>query len=69
MAKKIVFDNVHFSITMAYKDLKFSFYSLHVRSEGTLSQIVYIVNLGLGFLFYVKKKKFLKFVSIIFEVT
>ena len=42
-------------------------HSLHIYSEGTVSQIF---NLGLSSYFMSKNgKQFLKFVSIIFEVT
>ena len=34
-----IFLNVHFSITIAYKDLKFCVLSLHIHLEGTVSQI------------------------------
>ena len=61
-----IFLNVHFSITIAYKDFKFCVLSLHIHSEGTVSQIF---NLGLSFYFMSKNgKHFLKFVSIIFEI-
>ena len=68
--KNIIFDkvflNVHFSITTAYKDFKFCLVSLHIHSEGTVSQIF---NLGLSFYFMSKNgKHFLKLFSIIFEV-
>ena len=61
-----IFLNVHFSITIAYKDFKFCVLSLHIHSEGTLSQIF---NLGLSFYFMSKNgKHFLNFVRIIFEI-
>ena len=61
-----IFLNVHFSITIAYKDFKFGVRSLHIHSEGTVSQIF---NLGLSFNSMSKNGKlFLKFVSIIFEI-
>ena len=61
-----IFLNFHFSVTIAYKDLKFCLLSLHIHLEGTVSQIFY---LGLSFYFMSKNgKPFLKFVSIIFEV-
>ena len=49
-----IFLNVHFSITIAYKDFKFCVLSLHIHSEGTVSQIF---NLGLSFYFFVKKRE------------
>ena len=62
-----IFLNVHFSIPIAYKDFKFCVLSLHIHSEGTVSQTF---NLGLSFYFMSKNgKHFLKFVSIIFEIT
>ena len=69
-SKNLIFDknflNVRFSITMANRDFNFCLYSLHVHSEGTVSQIF---NIGLGFYFMSKNgKHLLKFVSIIFEV-
>ena len=69
-SKNIFFDqiflNFHFSVTIAYKDLKFRFLSLHIHSEGTVSQIF---DLGLGFYFMSKNgKHFQKLLSIIFEV-
>ena len=61
-----IFLNVHFSITIAYKDFKFCVLSLHIHSEGTVSQIF---NLGLSFYFMSKNRKhFLNFVRIIFEI-
>ena len=61
-----IFLNVHFSITVAYKDFKFCVLSLHIHLEGTVS---HIFNLGLSFYFMSKNgKHFLKFVSIIFEI-
>ena len=70
-SENLIFDNnflnVHFSITMAHRDFKFCLYSLHIHSEGTVSQIS---NIGLGCYFMSKNgKRLLKFVSIIFEVT
>ena len=70
-SKNLIFDknflNVLFSITMAYINLKFCLHSLHIHSEGTVSQIF---NIGLGFYFMSKNgKHLLKFASIIFEVT
>ena len=57
-SKNLIFDknflNVHFSITMAHRDFIFCLYSLHIHSEGTVSQIF---NIGLVFLFYVKKRE------------
>ena len=52
-----IFLNVHFSITIAYKDFKFCLLSLHVHSEGTVSQIF---NLGLSIYFMSKNGKHLK---------
>ena len=50
--------NVHFSITIACKDFKLCLHSLHIHSEGTVSQS------------YVKKgKHFLTFLNNIFEAT
>ena len=49
-----IFLNVHFSITMAYKDFKFSLLSPNTHSEGTVSQIF---DLGLSFYFMSKKGK------------
>ena len=43
-----IFLNVHFSKTIAYKDFKYCLLSLHIHSEGTVSQIFY---LGLSFYF------------------
>ena len=66
--KKIdkIFMNVHFSITTAYQDFKFGLVSLHIHSEGKVSQIF---SLGLSFYFMSKNgKHFLKLFSIIFEV-
>ena len=68
-SKNIIFDkiflNVHFSKTI-YKDFKFCLLSLHIHSEGTVSQIF---NLGLSFYFMPKNgKHFLNFLSIIFEI-
>ena len=61
-----IFLNVHYSITIAYKDFKFCVLSLHIHSEGTVSQIF---NLGLRFYFMSKNgKHFLNFVRIIFEI-
>ena len=61
-----IFLIVHFSITIAYKDFKFCVLSLHIHSEGTVSQIF---NLGLSFYFMSKNgKHFLNFVRIIFEI-
>ena len=58
--------NFHFSVTFAYKDLKFCLLSPDIHSEGKVSQICY---LGLSFYFMSKKRKhFLKFLSITFEV-
>ena len=63
VSKNLIFDknllNVHFSITMAYRDFKLCLHSLHIHSEGTVSQIL---NIGLGFYFMSKT-------GIIFEVT
>ena len=62
-----IFLNVNFSITIAYKDFKFCLLSLHIHSEGTVSQIF---NFGLSCYFMSKKRNhFLKFVSIIFKIT
>ena len=51
-SKNLIFDkiflNVHFSIPIAYTDFKFCLVSLHINSEGTMSQIF---NLGLSFHF------------------
>ena len=61
-----IFLNVHFSITIAYKDFKICVLSLHIHSEGTVSQIF---DLGLSFYFMSKNgKHFLNFVRIIFEI-
>ena len=61
-----IFLNFHFSVTIAYKDLKFCVLSFHIHSDGTVSQIF---DLGLSFYFMSKNgKHFLKFVSIIFGV-
>ena len=61
-----IFLNVHFSITIAYTNIKFRLLSLHIHSEGNMSQIF---NLGLTFYFMSKKgNHFLKFLSIIFEI-
>ena len=61
-----IFLNVHFSITIAYKDFKFCVLSLHIHPEGNVSQIF---NLGLSFYFMSKNgKHFLNFVRIIFEI-
>ena len=62
-SKNLIFDkiflNVHFSIPIAYTDFKFCLVSLHINSEGTVSQIF---NLGLSFYFMSKNgKHFLKF--------
>ena len=70
-SKNLIFDkiclNVHFLITIAYKDFKFCLVSLHIHSEGTVSQIF---NLGLSFYFMSKNgKHVLTFLTIIFEVT
>ena len=61
-SKNVIFDkiflNVHFPITIAYTDFKFCLLSLHIHSEGTVSQIF---NLGLSFYFMSKNgKHFLK---------
>ena len=69
-SKNLIFDqiflNVHFSKTIAYKDFKFCLLSLHMHSEGTVSQIF---NLGLSFYFMSKNgKHFRKCLSIIFEI-
>ena len=69
-SKNLFFDqivlNFHFSVTIAYKDLKFCLLSLHIHSEGIVSQFFY---LGLSFYFMSKNgKPFLKFVGIILEV-
>ena len=34
-----IFLNFHFSVTIAYKDLKFSLLSHHIHLQGTMSQI------------------------------
>ena len=61
-----IFLNVHFSITIAYKDFKSYMLSLHIHSEGKVSQIF---NLGLSFYFMSKnRKQFLKLLSITFEI-
>ena len=61
-----IFLNFHFSVTIAYINLKFCLVILHIDSEGTVSQIFY---LGLSFYFMSKNgKHFLKILSIIFEV-
>ena len=61
-----IFLNFQFSVTIAYKDLKLFLLSLHVHSEGTVSQIL---DLGLSFYFMSKNgKHFLTFLSITFEV-
>ena len=61
-----IFLNFHYSVTFAYIDLKFCLLSLHIHSEGTVSQIF---DLGLSFHFMSKNgKHFLKYLSIIFEV-
>ena len=61
-----IFLNLHFSVTIAYRDLKFCLLSLHIYSEGNMSQIF---DSGLSFYFMSKNgKHFLKFLSIIFEV-
>ena len=62
-SENIIFDqiflNVHFSITVAYKDFKFCMLSPHIHPGGTVSQIF---NLGLSFYFMSKNgKHFLKF--------
>ena len=46
-----IFLNFHFSVTIAYKDLKFCLLSLHIHSEVTVSQFFY---LGLSFYFMSK---------------
>ena len=46
-----IFLNVHFSITIAYKDFKFCLLSPHTHSEGTVSQ-----NFDLGLSFYFMSK-------------
>ena len=50
--KNLIFDkkimNVHFSITNAYKELKFGILSPHIHSEVIVSQTF---NLGLSFHF------------------
>ena len=57
-SKKLNFDkiflNTHFSITIAYKYFKLCVLSLHIHSEGNVSQIF---NLGLRSLFYVQKRE------------
>ena len=57
-SKEIIVDNnflnVHFSITIAYKVFKFCLHSLHIHSEGTVSQIF---DIGLTFYFLSKKRK------------
>ena len=57
-SKNLIFDknflNVHFSITMAYRHFKFCLHSLHIHSEGTVSQIF---NIGLGFYFMSKNRE------------
>ena len=70
-SKNLIFDKiflkVHFSITIAYTNIKFRLLSLHIHSEGTVSQIF---NLGLSFYFMSKNgKHFLKMLSIIFEIS
>ena len=61
-----IFLNVHFSTIIAYKNFKLCVLSLHIHSEGTVSQIF---NLGLSFYFMSKNgKHFLNFVRIIFEI-
>ena len=61
-----IFVNVHFSITIAHTNFKFCLLMPHIRSEGSVSQIIF---LGLSFYSVSKNgKHFLKFVSIIFEV-
>ena len=61
-----IFLNVHFSITIAYTGFKLCVLSLHIHSEGTVSQIF---NLCLSFYFMFKNRKyFLNFVRIIFEI-
>ena len=49
--KNRIFDkillNVHFSITIAYKDFKFCLLSPHTHSEGTVS---HIFDLGASFI-------------------
>ena len=51
-SKNLIFDkillNVHFSMTIAYKDFKLCVLSPHIHSEGTVSQNF---NLGLSFYF------------------
>ena len=49
-----IFLNVHFSITIAYKDFKFCLLSPHTYFEGTVSQIL---DLGLSFYFMSKNGK------------
>ena len=49
-----IFLNVHFSITIAFKDFKFCLFSPHIHSKGTVSQIV---DSGLSFYFHVKKRE------------
>ena len=60
-SKNLFFDqislNFHFSVTIAYKDLNFLLRSLHIHSEGTVSQIFY---LGLSFYFVKKREAFSK---------
>ena len=57
-SKNLIFDNiflnVHFSISITYKDFKLCLLSPHIHAEGTVSQIF---NLGLSFYFYVKKRE------------
>ena len=61
-----IFLNVHFSITITYKDFKVCVLSLNIHSEGTVSQIF---NLGLSCYFMSKNgKHFLNFIRIIFEI-
>ena len=67
-SKKLIFDqiflNVHFSITIAYKDSKFCLLISHIHSERTVSQNS---NLDLSFYFMSKNgQHFLKFLRIIF---
>ena len=69
-SKNLIFDkiflNVHFSITIAYKDFKYCLLSLHMHSKGNMSQFF---NLGLSFYFMSKNgKHFLKCLSILFEI-
>ena len=64
--KDKIFLNFNFSVTIAYKDLKFCLLSPHMPSEGTVSQIL---DLGLCFYLMSKNGKHLKkCLSIMFEV-